>query len=95
MPSVGVGQQHGVWEMLAQHVGIADRNHIVEDAIDDQARLHDFAELGKALATGLFPSSKNMPIVASGKVTVYHCCVSSTSPGLWTIGTPPSPIRLL
>src|ERR1700677_1450018 len=24
MPSVGVGQQHGVWQMLAQHVGIAD-----------------------------------------------------------------------
>src|SRR5271169_5003860 len=41
------------------------------------------------------PSSKNMPIVALGKVTVYHCCVFSTSPGLWTIGTPPSPIRLL
>src|SRR5271155_40480 len=58
MPSVGVGQQHGVWEMLAQHVGIADWNHIVEDAVDDQARLHDLAELGETLATVLFPSSK-------------------------------------
>src|ERR1700730_7023177 len=58
MPSVGVGQQHGVWEMLAQHVGIADWNHIVEDAVDDQARLRDLAELGETFATVLFPSSK-------------------------------------
>ena len=58
MPSVGVGQQHGVWEMLAQHVGIANWNHIVEDAVNDQARLRDFAELGEALATVLFPGAK-------------------------------------
>ena len=58
MPSVGVGQQHGVWEMLAQHVGIADWNHIVEDAVNDQTRLRDLAELGETLATVLFPSSK-------------------------------------
>src|ERR1700692_4948299 len=58
MPSVWVGQQHGVWEMLAQHVGIADWNHIVEDAVDDQARLRDLAELGETLATVLFPRSK-------------------------------------
>src|ERR1700685_2080371 len=58
MPSVGVGQQHGVWEMLAQHVGIADWDHIVEDAVNDQARLRDLAELGEALATVLFPRAK-------------------------------------
>src|ERR1700690_3200101 len=58
MPGVGVGQQHGVWETLAQHVGIADWNHIVEYAVDDQARLRDLAELGETLATVLFPSSK-------------------------------------
>src|SRR5271156_1610978 len=58
MPSVGVGQQHGIWEMLAQHVGIADWNHIVEDAIDDQAWLRDLAELGETLASVLFPSSE-------------------------------------
>src|ERR1700733_11145355 len=58
MPGIGVGQQHGVWEMLAQHVGIADWNHIVEDAVDDQARLRDLAELGETLATVLFPSAK-------------------------------------
>ena len=51
MPGVGVGQQHGVGEMLAQHVGITDWNHIVEDAVNDQARLRDFAELGETLAT--------------------------------------------
>src|ERR1700687_99297 len=58
MPSVGVGQQHGVRETLAQHVGIADWNHIVEDAVDDQARLRDLAEPGETLATVLFPSTK-------------------------------------
>src|SRR5580658_8111408 len=58
MPGVGVGQQHSVGEMLAQHVGIADWNHIVEDAVNDQARLRDFAELGEALATVLFPSAE-------------------------------------
>src|ERR1700680_3542114 len=57
MPGVGVGQQYGVGEMLAQHVGIADWNHIVEDAVNDQARLRDLAELGETLATVLFPSS--------------------------------------
>src|SRR5258708_13370481 len=29
-----------------------------------------------------------MPIVALGKVMVYHCCVFSTSPGLWTNWAP-------
>ena len=58
MPSVGVGQQHGVWEMLAQHVGIADGNHIVEDAVGDQAWLAYFGEISKALAAEMFPSSK-------------------------------------
>ena len=58
MPSVGVGQQHGVGEMLAQHVGITDWNHIVEGAVDDQARLRDFAELGETLATVIFPGAK-------------------------------------
>ncbi len=58
MPGIGVGQQHGVGEMFAQHVGIANRNHIVEDAIDDQARLHDFAELGKALTSVCLPGTK-------------------------------------
>src|SRR3984957_7771075 len=44
--------------MLAQHVGIADWNHIVEDAVDNQARLLDLAEPGETLATVLFPSTK-------------------------------------
>src|SRR5208283_3858160 len=62
MPGIGIGQQHGVWEMLAQHVGIADRNHIVEDAIYDQTWLHDFAELGKALASVCFPGTKGLDL---------------------------------
>src|ERR1700722_7596166 len=58
MPGVGVSQQHGVGEMLAQHIGIADWNHIVEDAVYDQARLRDLAELSETLATVLFPRSE-------------------------------------
>jgi hypothetical protein len=55
VPGVGVGQEHGVRKIFAQHVGIADWNHIVEDTIDDEAWLSDFAELGKALAAEMFP----------------------------------------
>ena len=62
MPSVGVGQQHGIGEMLAQHVGIADRNHIVEDAIDDQTGLHDFAELGEAFASCIVSQARKAVI---------------------------------
>src|SRR5882724_2684157 len=75
MPGVGVGQQHGVWEMLAQHIGIADWNHIVEDAVNDQARLRDFGELGEALATVLFPGAKgrdlsDCDILAGQRLTI-------------------------
>jgi hypothetical protein len=41
--------------MLAQHVRIANWNHVVEDAVDDKAWLSYFAERGEALATELFP----------------------------------------
>src|SRR5580704_13478086 len=44
--------------MLAQHVGVADRNHIVKDPVYDQAGLMYLAELGETLATVLFPSAK-------------------------------------
>src|ERR1700722_3017739 len=44
--------------MLAQHVGITDWNHIVEDAVNYQARLRDFGEFGETLATVLFPGAK-------------------------------------
>src|ERR1700692_4788048 len=82
MPSVGVGQQHGVWEMLAQHVGITDWNHIVEDAVDDQARLRDLAERGETLATVLFPSSKGRDL--------SHCYIwaGKSFPILLSLGEP-------
>ncbi len=81
MPGVGVGQQHSVGEMLAQHVGIADWNHIVEDAVNDQARLRDFAELGEALATVLFPSAegRNPAIAASWPARGSPSCFLSAS----------------
>src|ERR1700692_3807861 len=87
MPSVWVGQQHGVWEMLAQHVGIADWNHIVEDAVDDQARLRDLAELGETLATVLFPSSKGLDlsdcyILAGQRIAIFFSVGGPSREGL-------------
>src|SRR5580658_7480125 len=58
MTSVGVSQEHGVRQMLAQHVGIADWNHVVEDTVYDQTRLSNLAELAEALAADLFPDPK-------------------------------------
>src|SRR5579859_1484731 len=82
MPGVGVGQQDGIGEMFAQHVGIADWNHIVEDAVDDQARLRDLAEPGETLATVLFPSSKgrdlsNCYILAGQRFALLSLCEPS------------------
>src|SRR5271154_108854 len=58
MPGVGVGQQHGVRQVLAQHVRIPDRNHIVEDPVHDETRLSYFAELAEALAVEMLPGTK-------------------------------------
>src|SRR5271167_4371909 len=44
--------------MLAQHVGVADRNHIVEDSVYDQAGLVYLAELGEAFSAECFPGAK-------------------------------------
>ena len=87
MPSVGVGQQHCVREMLAQHVGIADWNHIVEDAIDDQARLRDLAEPGETLSTVLFPSTKGLDlsdcdILAGQRLTILLSLCEPSREGL-------------
>src|ERR1700677_2402690 len=87
MPSIGVGQQDGVGEMLAQLVGIADWNHIIEDAVDDQARLRDLAEPGETLATVLLPSTKGLDlsdcdILARERLTILLSLFEPSCEGL-------------
>ena len=62
MPGVGIGQQHGVREMLAQHVRIANWNHVVEDPVDDEAWLIYFAERGEAFTREMFPGTKRLDL---------------------------------
>jgi len=58
MPSIGVGQQHSVRQVLAQHVGIPNRNHVVEHPVHDETRLRYFAELSETLTIKMFPGAK-------------------------------------
>jgi hypothetical protein len=67
MTGVRIGQQHGVRQMLAQHVGISNGNHIVEDPIHDQAWLIYPLELAEALAAKMLPSPKSRDL---GTLTV-------------------------
>jgi len=46
---VRIGQEHGARQMLRERVRILDRDHLIEDAVHDQARLRDSAELREAL----------------------------------------------
>src|SRR5436309_14496213 len=46
---VRIGQEHGARQMLRDRVSILDRDHLIEDAVHDQARLRDSAELREAL----------------------------------------------
>src|SRR5258708_2129016 len=58
MTGVGVRKQHRVRQVLAQHIGILDRDHDVKDAAYDEAWLGYFAQLGESLACEGFPGSK-------------------------------------
>ena len=58
MTRVGIGQKHGVRQVLAQHVGISDRNHVVENSIYDEAWLAYLGEVNKAITGVLFPGPK-------------------------------------
>ena len=55
---IGVGYQHGIGQMLAQHVGISDRNHVVENSVRHKAWLSYFAKFGKTLAAESLPGAK-------------------------------------
>jgi hypothetical protein len=50
MAGIGIGYQHGVGQVLAQHVGISDWNHVVENPVRHKARLSYFMKLRKPLA---------------------------------------------
>src|SRR5437870_10090173 len=49
VPGVWIRKQHGSRQMLRQRVGILDRDHLIEDALHDETRLRDSAELREAL----------------------------------------------
>jgi len=49
VPGVWIRKQHGSRQMLRQRVGILDRDHLIEDAVHDETRLRDSAELREAL----------------------------------------------
>jgi hypothetical protein len=66
MPGVGVGEQHRVRQMLAQHIGILDGDHDVENAAYHEAWLSNFAELGESLAGEGFPGAKG------GQLSLYN-----------------------
>src|SRR5918998_1101402 len=58
MASVGIGQQHRSRQVFAQHIGISDRNHVVEDPVHHETRLPDLAELPEPFPTDAFPRAK-------------------------------------
>src|SRR5262245_62110405 len=58
MPSVGIGQQHGIRQMLGQKIGVPHWNHVVEYTVHYQARLRDLAQLGEALTLDPLPCAK-------------------------------------
>lgn len=59
MPSVGVRQQNRIRQVLAQHVGISNRDHVAEDPVHNQAWLSDLADLREALPAELFPRAES------------------------------------
>ena len=73
MTRVGIGQQHGVRQVLAQHVGVSDWNHIVEDPIHDEAWLTYFGELDKALPAEMFPGPKSFQRFSAAEGAGAHC----------------------
>src|SRR5437762_13811909 len=59
VPGVWIRKQHGSRQMLRQRVGILDRDHLIEDAVHDETRLRDSAELREALpAIAALPRTK-------------------------------------
>src|SRR5262245_53158481 len=58
MTCVGVCQQHGFRQVLAQHVGVSHRDHLVQDPVHDETGLTYFAELPEALAIDMLPGAK-------------------------------------
>ena len=101
MPGVRIGQEHGSRQMLRQRVGILDRDHLIEDAVHDETRLRDSAELREALpAIAALPRTKRRELrgrdvrtrqglailLGSQKSSVpVKCCRQSSG------GAPPDP----
>src|SRR5579862_7021437 len=75
MTRVGIGQQHGVRQVLAQHVGVSDRNHIVEDTVHDEAWLTYFGELCKSFAAKMFPGAESCDLSLCNLWTRYGLAI--------------------
>lgn len=87
MPGVRVRQQHGVRQVLAQHIGISNRDHIVKNPVHDKARLSYFGELAEAIAIGLFPGAKgrhlgHCSLRAGQWLTIFLACCEPGSESL-------------
>ena len=50
---IWVGDEHAVWQMLAQPIRIGNGDHLVTGAVHDEGRLADIPQICKSLA-GIF-----------------------------------------
>ena len=55
VPRVGVREQDGVRQVLAQSVGVGNGNHLVVDTVHDERGMPDGPEFGESLALEPFP----------------------------------------
>src|SRR5206468_6012288 len=55
VPRVGVRQQDGVRQVLAQSVGVGNRNHLVVDTVHDERGMPDGPQFSESLAVKLLP----------------------------------------
>src|SRR5438067_11139432 len=46
MSGVGIGQEHRIWKVLREPIGVGDRNHLVMDTVHDESRLANEREGG-------------------------------------------------
>jgi hypothetical protein len=93
VPRVGVGQQHGVRQALAEHVGVSNWNHVVEHSIHDQAWLSYFVELAKALAIRLLPSAKSRDLGPCDVCAGYGLTILRLADMEFFSPCPPSELR--
>jgi hypothetical protein len=55
VPSIGVREQDGVRQVLAQSVGVGHGNHLVVDTVHDERWMTDGPQVSESLAFERFP----------------------------------------